>query len=119
MGRYRKLPVEIEAYQWYAVSPYVERAKRDVDYYRHPPVDPRTGEVSVAHDAIRMGRLSHSEVPLRFRRDDCPYLMDDHGYIDTLEGGHTVCPRDWIITGVANEKYPCKPAIFAATYEAV
>ena len=41
-----------------------------------------------------------------------------HGYIDTLEGGHIVCPGDWIITGVQGEHYPCKPDIFAQTYEA-
>jgi len=39
--------------------------------------------------------------------------------IDTLEGGHIVCPGDWVITGVAGERYPCKPAIFHATYEQV
>jgi len=26
---------------------------------------------------------------------------------------------DWIIRGVKGELYPCKPDIFAATYEAV
>jgi len=40
------------------------------------------------------------------------------GWIKTLEGGHVVTPGDWIITGVAGEMYPCKPDIFAATYEA-
>ena len=49
----------------------------------------------------------------------CRIRMHDHGWIDTLEGGHTVCPGDWIITGVAGELYPCKPGIFAATYEPV
>jgi hypothetical protein len=29
----------------------------------------------------------------------------------------TAQPRDWIIRGVAGEFYPCKPDIFAATYE--
>ena len=38
-------------------------------------------------------------------------------YIPTLEGGHEVTPGDWIITGVKGEQYPCKPEIFAATYE--
>lgn len=42
-----------------------------------------------------------------------------YGWIDTLEGGHIVTPGDFIITGVAGEKYPCKPDIFAATYEPV
>lgn len=45
--------------------------------------------------------------------------MHDHGWIDTLEGGHIVCPGDFIITGVKGERYPCKPDIFAATYEPV
>ena len=39
------------------------------------------------------------------------------GFIDTLEGGHIVTPGDWIITGVKGEHYPCKPDIFAMTYE--
>ena len=30
---------------------------------------------------------------------------------------HEVTPGDWIITGVAGERYPCKAEIFAATYE--
>lgn len=50
---------------------------------------------------------------------DCHRTMHDHGWIDTMEGGHIVCPGDWIITGVKGERYPCKPDIFAATYEAV
>jgi hypothetical protein len=39
------------------------------------------------------------------------------GWVPTLEGGHIVTPGDWIITGVKGEHYPCKPDIFAATYE--
>ena len=41
------------------------------------------------------------------------------GYIETLEGDHHVMAGDWIITGVAGERYPCKPDIFAKTYEQV
>jgi hypothetical protein len=37
--------------------------------------------------------------------------------IPTLEGNHTASPGDWIIKGVKGEFYPCKPDIFAATYE--
>jgi hypothetical protein len=37
--------------------------------------------------------------------------------IPTLEGNHVASPGDWIIRGVAGEFYPCKPDIFAATYE--
>lgn len=37
--------------------------------------------------------------------------------IETLEGTMTGVQGDWIIRGVKGELYPCKPDIFAATYE--
>jgi len=39
--------------------------------------------------------------------------------IPTLEGDLHASPGDWIIRGVQGEFYPCKPDIFAATYEPV
>lgn len=39
--------------------------------------------------------------------------------IETLEGVMVGNPGDWLITGVAGEKYPCKDDIFRATYEEV
>lgn len=39
--------------------------------------------------------------------------------IETLEGPLTVSWNDWIIQGVQGELYPCKPDIFAATYDEV
>ena len=39
--------------------------------------------------------------------------------IRTLEGDHHASRGDWIIRGVKGELYPCKPDIFALTYEAV
>ncbi len=39
--------------------------------------------------------------------------------IHTLEGDHFADFGDWIIQGVKGEFYPCKPDIFAATYETV
>lgn len=41
------------------------------------------------------------------------------GLVDTLEGPHVASYGDWIITGVKGERYPCKPDIFAMTYEPV
>jgi hypothetical protein len=43
-----------------------------------------------------------------------PYAM-----IATLEGVMVAGIGDWIIKGVKGEFYPCKPDIFAATYEPV
>ena len=39
--------------------------------------------------------------------------------IVTLEGVMRADPGDWTIRGVKGELYPCKPDIFAATYEPV
>jgi hypothetical protein len=42
---------------------------------------------------------------------------DDGCEIGTLEGVMLASPGDWIIRGVQGEFYPCKPSVFAATYE--
>jgi len=47
------------------------------------------------------------------------FLEDGTFVIDTLEGRMTAQPGDWIIRGVKGEIYPCKPDVFAATYEPV
>lgn len=39
--------------------------------------------------------------------------------VKTLEGDHIAMKDDWIIKGVHGELYPCKPDIFAETYEQV
>lgn len=39
--------------------------------------------------------------------------------IPTLEGQHIATEGDYIIKGIENEFYPCKPDIFEKTYEKV
>ncbi|HEV2294078.1 MAG TPA: hypothetical protein VGR35_09480 [Tepidisphaeraceae bacterium] len=43
----------------------------------------------------------------------------EHGtlLIPTLEGDHTASAGDWIIKGIKGEFYPCKPDIFAGSYD--
>lgn len=94
MTQYRKKPIVINAMQWW----------HDGD---HPAVT----VLSAAHAYESTG-------PLDFTCRICA-TRDSHGWIATLEGGHIVCPGDWIITGVQGEQYPCKPDIFTATYERV
>jgi hypothetical protein len=49
-----------------------------------------------------------------------PAFMDaDDLIISTLEGHMKVSVGDWVIRGVAGEHYPCKPDIFAESYDAV
>lgn len=50
--------------------------------------------------------------PITHENDDC-YL------IPTLEGMMKMGRSDMLIVGVKGEIYPCKPDIFAATYEKV
>lgn len=100
MTAYRKKPVVIEATQWHKNGdhPYDGPPGREgkvVRYYRRPGIP---------------GDTTHSP---------CGLKLHDHGWIDTLKGGHTVCPGDFIITGVNSERYPCKPDIFEATYDLV
>lgn len=55
------------------------------------------------------------------------YCVDEDGmvgpgerlFIGTLEGQQLVSWDDWIIQGVMDEIYPCKPEIFDLTYNIV
>lgn len=94
-ARYRKKPVVIEAIQWTEeVDP-----EELVDWIN-------TNDGEAQYDADLAGP-----------RD--PETGADWGVllIHTLEGELEVTPRDWVICGVRGEFYPCKPDIFAATYE--
>lgn len=51
----------------------------------------------------------------------CPVVgaTDTTLVIPTLEGNMRADMGDWIIKGVKNEFYPCKPDIFERTYDPV
>lgn len=101
MGKYRKKPVVVEAHQWF----------KNGD---HPEDNPDNfGEGKLVRYFRRPDEQGKNPCPV------CGRIMHDHGWIDTLEAGHRVCPGDWIIKGVGGEFYPCKPDIFDATYEPV
>ena len=51
--------------------------------------------------------------------DGVEYDASGFAIIKTSEGNMRVRDGDWVITGVKGERYPCKPDIFTATYEAV
>lgn len=121
MAKYRKKPVVIEATQWfkngdhpldYSVT-HVGYDK-DLDDCREYPPEEREAK-GWEGDVVRYYR--HPSVSGESLCQHCGETMHVHGWIDTLEGGHIVCPGDWIITGVKGERYPCKPDIFEATYE--
>ena len=74
----------------------------------------------VVIDAVQWTGMNVDEV-FDFARETDRAFGINHGTdqveIGTLEG--TMCANvgDWIIRGVKGELYPCKPDIFAATYE--
>ena len=109
MAKFRKKPVVIEATQWFKNGDHPE----DECHLVQPVsgVEPFLSEGKV----VRYFR--HPDVPGERECGYCTQTMHNHGWIDTSEGGHIVCPGDWIITGVKGERYPCKPDIFEATYE--
>lgn len=95
MAKFRKKPVVVEAIQW-------------------------TGENLMAvyefiGEPVKLeGRIDHE------KWDEYVDLVKERGFcIVTLEGTMVANISDYIIKGVQGEFYPCKPAIFEATYEKV
>lgn len=71
----------------------------------------------VVIEAIQWNGDNTEEI-LRFCDSSCTYETNPAVLsIKTLEGVMTASRGDYIIKGVNGEFYPCKPDIFAATYE--
>lgn len=112
MALYKKKPIIIEAHQWFKNGDHpLDNCWRPFEDTGKAPIELREGEV-VRY--FRHPDIDGSTLCLR-----CRLTMHNHGWIDTLEGGHIVCPGDWVIQGIQKEFYPCKPEIFEATYEKV
>ena len=63
------------------------------------------------------GQSKH-DWPHWLRISDCVSRREDGRlFIETPEGGMFAKVNDWIIRGINGELYPCKPDIFAVTYE--
>ena len=88
--KFRKKPVVVDA----------------VQYAGNGNMNPRGGPPEWIWNALEKGILkpTYGADPLR---------------IQTPEGDLVVSPGDWIIRGIKGELYPCKPDIFAATYDPV
>jgi hypothetical protein len=91
MSEYRKKPVVIKAWPVAEILRAMER-----DWAALP------SEVVAAYDAAVLVAPTRDGITIK-----------------TLEGDMLARPSDWLIRGVTGEFYPCKPDIFAATYESV
>lgn len=101
MPRYRKKPVEISAVQlrWDTWGQVCEEILANTHC--------RSYGVTVGPDGAPQAKVQIGD-----------------GYrigvmIETLEGEMLGVEGDYIILGVQNEVYPCRPSIFEATYEPV
>jgi hypothetical protein len=88
--RFRKKPVEIDALPVAAALHAAAHSWRQLPDWMEKAYD--RGEVVFAPEAV---------------------------LINTMEGQMRGDLGDWIIRGVKGELYPCKPDIFAATYDPV
>ena len=67
----------------------------------------------------------HKGAPDFIRSEKMVTLWSQHGgeviggEVGTLEGEMTISENDYIIKGINGEFYPCKPDIFAKTYDLV
>ena len=91
MAKYRKKPVEIEAFKFYVDGM--------PDWF--------------------MDKVSSTEVTLRKCNHNRYDIREAYCEIQTLEGVMIANGGDYIIKGVQGEVYPCKSDIFHATYEPV
>lgn len=99
MAKYRKKPVVIEA-----------------EVYREGLED--------GYRCLAYGKTEESECTFscgngKDYRDSCKLKGRAVPYISTLEGKYYISKGDYIITGVKDERYPCKPDIFEMAYELV
>lgn len=88
--QYRKKPIVIEAFCW-------------------------TGDLDQTEDPIWIVDAINAGV-VCFTNSGTP---DVRMHVCTSEGEMCAAPGDWIIKGIKGELYPCKPDIFAATYDPV
>jgi hypothetical protein len=95
MAKYRKLPVVIEAVQlsWKTWGDICEFVGDIIG-----PHNPARASDEYSDHCGELGQYIEFNIP-------------------TLEGVHLAKHGDWIIKGVKGEFYPCKPDVFAATYE--
>jgi hypothetical protein len=84
---------------------------------------PQYRKLPVVIEAIQCLPENDAEVVAFLGEDFAGHFNREEGTLEitipTLEGDHLASPGDWIIRGIQGELYPCKPDIFAATYELV
>ena len=92
MAQYRKIQKTIDAYRWCGGEGSYD------------------GEVKAYINSQLEG-----SVPC----GDCGRFMRNHGWILNSEGGHIVCPGDFIVTESDGDRYAYDPDLFKKNYEEI
>lgn len=100
MPKYRKKPIEVEAFQ----------LNYEPGYDRPQAINANANPPEWLMDALVKPAGSEGQIYLH---------KNGLWVIHTLEGLHEVTPGDYIIKGIKGEIYPCKPDIFEASYDIV
>ena len=100
MGLFRKKPVMIEAVQFFGLD-VAENGSQNIHFDTKEEL-PLWLRIALINDVVFTAE------------DDIEHL-----FVDTPEGVMGATEGDWIIRGVKGEIYPCKPDIFAMTYDPV
>src|ERR1017187_4256861 len=102
MSKFKKKPVVIEASQWFKNGDHPLDYAKDIQSFDGEIWKTWTGaearEKGWEGQIVRYFR--NPSFPGSLSCHQCGKTMHDHGWIDTLEGDHRVCPGDWIITGI-------------------
>lgn len=114
--KYRKKIEFVEAHQWFKngdhpddhdhIGPGPFTAVILEKYYEYTQTD---GKVVRRYTKEKSGSLC----------SQCGAREDAHGWLQTWNYGHMVCPGDYIITTALGQRYPISQKLFEETYEAV
>lgn len=112
MPKFMMKPIIVEAHQWFKNGDHpLDGVEMEVPDGKGGVYIREEGLVVRTHRTPSMSGTTVCK--------HCGKPMRDHGWIDEGAFGREVCPGDWIITGIDGDHYPCKPAVFEATYYAV
>ena len=96
MPKFRKKPVVVEAIQWDGTYKGILRITKEFIGINTFLSHPYNTEEKIVANGQEWGWV-----------------------IGTLEGSHVVTMGDFVVKGIKGEFYPCKPDIFALTYDAL
>ena len=105
-------PIHLEAVRWFRNGDHPQ------DKVGEMLVDPLTDTMYPREEGAVVRYYRHPHL----RGDHmhhCGHLYHDHGFIDNFNGGHRICPGDWIITDENGGHFPVTDEHFRHLYEII